>query len=184
MSKRKTSAADAAINTNNEHWNGFALRFLCTARDGGAFPDLDLVMDLYTEVLDTIQAHHAEPLKGDRMAEALMDKAGMSREQRRIIYEAAHAYLKGSEFDVDLSAGIALLAGRTKAKDAPWVAGARDGVQELVRRELERLPETMEALDPKDRVAALCKLLPYAMPRANNVEGREVKRNDWSLWDL
>lgn len=136
-------------------------------------------------MLDTIQAHHDEPLKGDRAADALMDKAGMNEEQRRDIYQAVHAYLKGSEFDVDLSVGIALLKGRTKAKEAePWTKGTREGLQELVKRELAELPETLKTLEPKDRIATLCKLLPYVFPKLNNVESREGKGNAWPFGEL
>lgn len=182
MSKRKTGAAEAAIHTNNEHWNGYALAFLCRVKENGKFPDVDTAMGLYCDVLETIQAHHDEPLKGDRVADTLMDKAGMNEEQRRDIYQAAHTYLKGSVFDVDLSVGIALLKGRTKAKaEAPWTTGAREGLQELVRRELAALPTTLEGLDPKERIAALCKLLPYALPRLNNVEGRDGRSNEWPM---
>jgi len=185
MSKRTTGAAEAAIHTDNEHFNGYALAFLCKAKEGGKFPDLDKAMGLYCDMLDTIQAHHDEPLKGDRMAEALMDKASMDEEQRRDIYQAAHTYLKGSEFDVDLSVGIALLKGRTKAKEAPaWTAGAREELQQLVRRELEHLPATMESLEPKDRIAILCKLLPYALPRLSNVEGKEAPSTPWPFGTL
>lgn len=46
MSKRKTGAAEAAIHTNNEHWNGYALAFLCKVKEGGKFPDVDKAMDL------------------------------------------------------------------------------------------------------------------------------------------
>jgi hypothetical protein len=185
MSKRATGAAEAAITTGNDHFNGYALAFLCKAKEGGKFPDLDKAMRLYCEVLNTIQAHHEEPLKGDREADALLDKAGMNDEQRRDIYQAVRAYLVGTEFDVDLSAGIALLKSRTKAKEAePWTKGTREGLQELVRRELEHLPVTMESLEPKDRIAVLCKLLPYALPRLNNVESKEAKGNAWSFGEL
>lgn len=81
----------------------------------------------------------------------------------------------GSEFDVDLYLSIALPKGRTKAKEAPaWTAVAREELQELVRRELEHLPAAMESLEPKDRIAILCKFLPYALPRLNNVEGKAI----------
>lgn len=80
----------------------------------------------------------------------------------------------GSEFDVDLYLSIALPKGRTKAKEATaWTVGARVDLQELVRRELEHLPATMESLEPKDRIAILCKLLQYALLKLNNVEGKE-----------
>lgn len=86
---------------------------------------------------------------------------------------------------LNLSVGIALLKGRTKAKEAPaWTAGARVELQELVRRELEHLPATMESLEPKDRIAILCKLLPYALPRLSNVEGKEAPRNEWPFGTL
>ncbi|MBZ0206944.1 MAG: hypothetical protein K8H89_11510, partial [Flavobacteriales bacterium] len=112
MSKRKIGAAEAAIHTDNEHWNRYALEFLCTAKESGEFPDVDKAMGIYCDVLDAIQAHHDEPLKGDREAVALVAKAGMNEEQSVAINLAAYTYLRGSEFDVDLSVGIALLKGR------------------------------------------------------------------------
>lgn len=180
MSKRTTGAAEALVSTDNDHFNGYALAFLCKAKEGGKFPDLDKAMALYSDVLNVIQEHHDEPVKGDRAAEALLAEAGLNEEQRAEINLAAYTYLKGSEFDVDLSVGIALLKGRTKAKVEPtWTAGAREGLQELVKRELAALPSTLEGMDPKDRVAVLCKLLPYALPRFVNVELSDPTKNLW-----
>lgn len=180
MSKKKNGAAAAAIQTNNEHWNSYALKFLCKAKESGEFPDVDKAMDLYSDVCRIIEQHHDEPLKGDREAVALLAKAGMNEEQSVALNLAAYTYLKGSEFDVDLSVGIALLKGRTKAKEAePWNKGTREGLQELVRRELAELPETLKALDPKDRIATLCKLLPFVFPKMSNVEGKET--NGWGF---
>ena len=182
MSKRKPGAAEAAIHTDNEHWNGYALAFLCKAKEGGKFPDLDKAMDLYSDVLGMIQHHHDEPLKGDRAAEVLLSKAGMNEEQCLEINKAAYTYLKESSFDVDLSIGIALLKSRAKTKEAaPWTKDARAGLQELVRRELAALPSTLEGLESKDRIATLCKLLPYALPRLHNVEGKDEHRTDWNF---
>jgi len=182
MSKRKTGAAEAAIHTDNEHFNGYALAFLCKAKEGGKFPDIDKAMDIYGDVVAMVLHYHDEPLRGDREAEAMLEKAGMNEEQRLEINLAAYTYLKGSEFDVDLSIGIALLKGRTKAKEAePWTKGTREGLQELVRRELAELPETLKALEPKDRIATLCKLLPYVFPKLNNVEGNEEQPTRWGF---
>lgn len=180
MSKRKPGAAEAVIHTDNPHWNGYALAFLCKVRECGKFPDADKAMDLYSDVVAMVQHYHDQPLRGDREAEAMLEKAGMNEEQRLEIYQAAHTYVKGSAFDVDLSVGIALLKGRTKSKaEAPWTAGARAGLQELVRRELAALPSTLEGLEPKDRIAALCKLLPFALPRLGNVELNDRPKMDW-----
>lgn len=180
MSKRKPGAAEQLVSTDNPHFNGYALAFLCKAKEGGKFPDLDKAMDLYSDVVAMVQHYHDQPLRGDREAEAMLEKAGMNEEQRLEIYQAAHTYVKASEFDVDLSVGIALLKGRTKAKaEAPWTAGAREGLQELVRRELAVLPTTLEGMDPKDRVAALYKLLPYALPRLTDVEVNHLTKDGW-----
>lgn len=180
MSKRRTGAAEAVIHTDNPHWNGYAVAFLCKAKEGGKFPDLDKAMDLYSDVVAMVQHYHDQPLRGDREAEAMLEKAGMNEEQRREIYQAAHTYVKGSEFDEDVSVGIALLKGRTKPKaEAPWTAGAREGLQELVRRELAALPSTLEGLEPKERIAALCKLLPFALPRLGNVELNDPGKSIW-----
>ena len=180
MSKRKPGAAEQLVSTDNPHFNGFALAFLCKAKEGGKFPDLDKAMDLYGDVVAMVQHYHDQPLRGDREAEAMLEKAGMNEEQRLEIYQAAHTYVKGSEFDVDVSVGIALLKGRTKAKaEAPWTAGAREGLQELVRRELAALPTTLEGLEPKERIAALCKLLPFALPRLGNVELNDPGKSSW-----
>ncbi len=180
MSKRKTRAAEAVIHTNNPHWNGYALAFLCKAKEGGKFPNLDQAMDLYSDVVAMVQHYHDQPLRGDREAEAMLEKAGMNEEQRLEIYQAAHTYVRASEFDVDLSVGIALLKGRSKAKEAePWSKGTREGLQELVRRELAALPSTLEGLEPKERIAALCKLLPFALPRLGNVELSDPAKSVW-----
>lgn len=168
MSKRKKGAAEAAIHTDNEHWNEYAVAFLCKAREVGLFPDLDQAMDLYGDVLHLIQVHHDEPLKGDRAAEALLIKAGMNEDQCVAINRAAYSYLKESSFDVDLSVGIALLKGRTKTKEVePWTKGVREGIRELVKRELAAMPASMIALEPRDRIAILCKLLPYVIPHTH-----------------
>ena len=180
MSKRKTGAAEATIQTENEHWNGYALEFLCSIKKSGLFPDLDKAMELYSMILDAFQEYHAEPLKADHKAEAILKDAGMDEAQTLALNVAAYSYLKGSEFDYDLSVGIALLKTRTIAKDpTPWDKGTREGLQDLIRRELAALPATIEALEPKDRVAALCKLLPYTMPRLSNVEPNDTKKSFW-----
>jgi hypothetical protein len=38
-----------------------------------------------------------------------------------------------------------------------------------VRKELDALPSTLEQLDPKDRVAVLCKLIPFVMGKGEEV---------------
>lgn len=168
--KRK---ADALVNGNNPHFNRFALRFLTSAKEGGLFSDLDKAMELYSDLIEIVHFYHDRPLEGDAFMEEYLAKAGMDDAQRQKLYAGALTYLKGSEFDVDVSASIELMKPRAKEPDAPvWAEDARKGLRDLVSRELAELPETMAKLDPKDRVAMLCKLLPYTMPKQPDVEGK------------
>lgn len=43
-------------------------------------------------------------------------------------------------------------------------------LKEIVQKEIERLPEQLELLEPKERVRTLLQLLPYATPKVANVE--------------
>lgn len=170
----KTSEKDeleAITATDNPHWNEYALKFLGLARACGRFPDATVAVVLYAEVLGLVQEHHAEPLKADAEVEALLAGAAMDVEQRLIICRAAYAYLHESEFDVDLTSALILLKERTKAPKVPgWARTTRSGLQDLLKRELEALPGILANLEPRDRISALCKLLPYALPRLTNVE--------------
>jgi hypothetical protein len=180
MSKRKIGAAEAITQTDNPHYNGYALAFFCKAKQGNKFPDLDKAMELYSVVLGIVQDYHDQPLKGDRLAEAALTKAGMNEEQALAINHAAYTYLTGSEFDEDLTIGKELLKARAyEKKVVPWTSSARDGLQELLRAELAELPSTLKGLEPKDRIAALCKLLPYALPRLGNVELNDPSKSIW-----
>lgn len=55
-------------------------------------------------------------------------------------------------------------------------------LKNVVHQELEKLPETFEKLEPKDRVELIIKLLPYIVPKVLDVgynfgEGDQL---DWS----
>ncbi|HMO39893.1 MAG TPA: hypothetical protein PKC76_09340 [Saprospiraceae bacterium] len=45
----------------------------------------------------------------------------------------------------------------------------RDMLKVLIKSELEQLPETLEKLDPVQRLNILVKLLPYVMPKTDSV---------------
>ena len=131
-------------------------------------------MGLYHEVVELAVEHHGEPLKAERSIEKLL--ATLTEEQRLQVYQGAYDYLRGTEYGteeqpIDLGPVLAILKVRTKEVESPtWTATARTRLQELVRTELDALPATIAQLDPKDRVAALTRLLPYALPRAEEQE--------------
>ena len=168
------STAEKLLRTESDHWNNYALRFLVKVKEGGLFSQEDQAMGLYHEVVELAVEHHGEPLKAERSIEKLL--ATLTEEQRLQVYQGAYDYLRGTEYGteeqpIDLGPVLAILKVRTKEVESPtWTATARTRLQELVRTELEALPTTLSQLEPKDRVAALTRLLPYALPRAEEKE--------------
>ena len=49
----------------------------------------------------------------------------------------------------------------------------RERLKALVQNEIDRLPEHLEALEPKDRVQVLFKLMPYVFPKVETVHFKE-----------
>ena len=168
------STAEDLLRTDSDHWNSYALRFLVKVKEGGLFSQEDQAMGLYHEVVELAVEHHGEPLKAERSIEKLLAK--LTEEQRLQVYQGAYEYLRGTEYGteeqpIDLGPVLAILKVHTKEVESPtWTATARTRLQDLVRAELDALPATIAQLDPKDRVAALTRLLPYALPRAEEQE--------------
>jgi hypothetical protein len=55
-------------------------------------------------------------------------------------------------------------------QQAPKTKDLHGRLKEIVQREIDRLPELLEQLEPRERVKTLLQLLPYATPKIANVE--------------
>ena len=71
--------------------------------------------------------------------------------------------------------------GRLERAALPQVADIRTTLKEVFRQEIERLPEALQALDDKDRLNFLCKLMPFVLPK---VEAVEATKGEPSKWDF
>lgn len=49
----------------------------------------------------------------------------------------------------------------------------RDSLKEIMQKELSKLPETLEALEPKERLNFVCKLMPFVFPKVKTVHPTE-----------
>lgn len=54
-------------------------------------------------------------------------------------------------------------------------------LKRIVADELERLPETLEKLEPAARVKFLLKLLPYVAPKIDTVGDDYGEKQDWGV---
>lgn len=58
---------------------------------------------------------------------------------------------------------------RTKTPDQILTENLRLKLKEIMQKEIERLPETLEALEPRERINVICKLMPFIFPKIESV---------------
>jgi len=69
-----------------------------------------------------------------------------------------------------------------KTKEQVLTNNLRETLKTIMQKEIERLPETLEELDPKERLNVVCKLMPYVFPRVETVhptEGEPLQFDNW-----
>ena len=47
--------------------------------------------------------------------------------------------------------------------------GLRETLKGIMKGEIEKLPEILESLEPKERLSVVCKLMPYVFPKVETV---------------
>lgn len=58
---------------------------------------------------------------------------------------------------------------KTATKEQVLTESLRTRLKEIMQKEIEQLPETLEALDPKERINVICKLMPFIFPKVESV---------------
>ena len=49
----------------------------------------------------------------------------------------------------------------------------RGRLKTIMQCEIEKLPETLEELEPKERINVICKLMPFVFPKIQQVHQKE-----------
>ena len=49
----------------------------------------------------------------------------------------------------------------------------RNTLKDIIQNEISRLPESLEKLDPKERLNFLCKIMPYVFPKVEAIHSKE-----------
>lgn len=66
-----------------------------------------------------------------------------------------------------------------KTKEQVLTRGLRETLKVIMQNEIEKLPATLEGLEPKDRLNVVCKLLPYVFPKVEAVHPKEGEPIQW-----
>ena len=68
---------------------------------------------------------------------------------------------------------------KNKSKEQTLTAELRDTLKTIMQNEIEKLPETLEQIEPKERVNVICKLMPFVFPKLNTVSATEGEPLQW-----
>lgn len=67
----------------------------------------------------------------------------------------------------------------TKNKEQVLTMTVRETLKAIMQKEIERLPEQLETLEPKERLNILCKLMPFVFPKVENIHATDGEPMQW-----
>lgn len=67
----------------------------------------------------------------------------------------------------------------TKTNEQVITNNLRDTLKSILQKEIAKLPEHMETLEPKERLNILCKLMPFVFPKIEAVHPTEGEPISW-----
>lgn len=67
----------------------------------------------------------------------------------------------------------------TTTKDQILTMDLREALKTIMQKEIEELPNILEALEPKERLNIVCKLMPYIFPKVETVHPTEGEPIQW-----
>jgi len=197
MNTKEVQALESYFKTENEHWNGYALKTIRKALEKQLFSDFNKLMQLYELSINIAsESHREKPFEGLQLIISEYSKNELTTEQKVYLLEGVFEYLDFTEFDgwysneiQDLmKSQIAVYNNELKNKlpeyNKPLTGNIRDTLKEMMQKELEQLPETLKELDAVQRLNILCKLMPYVLPKTESVkhtlgEPETPKKNWW-----
>jgi hypothetical protein len=68
---------------------------------------------------------------------------------------------------------------KNKNKEQILTTELRETLKTIMQKEIEKLPETLEQLELKERVNVICKLMPFVFPKVNTVSSTEGEPFQW-----
>lgn len=67
----------------------------------------------------------------------------------------------------------------TKTNEQVITSNLRDTLKSILQKEIAKLPEHLETLEPKERLNILCKLMPFVFPKIEAVHPTEGEPISW-----
>ncbi|MEZ4941151.1 MAG: hypothetical protein R3D58_09795 [Saprospiraceae bacterium] len=180
MATKKKFTVDSYYQTQNEHWNKWAFDMFADVLGKELFADPEQPLALFDKAIDTLEKGHDAPFISVQKLESDLDAQELTPEQKLFILDWSCRYLNNSSFpEADLSQACELLEKRRnklKAElqpETPLTLDIRERLKALIEKELAALPETLQSLEPAQRLNIICKLIPYILPKVEAVSHLE-----------
>jgi hypothetical protein len=71
--------------------------------------------------------------------------------------------------------------GREKGTPNRLTKELRSALKDIVYQELEKIEEHLDELEPKERLELVLKLMPYTLPKVNNISHTTNEPLDWGM---
>jgi hypothetical protein len=196
MNSKEVQGLERYFKTENEHWNGYALKTIRKALEKQLFSDFNKLMQLYEFSINIAsETHREKPFEGLKLIISEYEKNELTTEQKAYLMEGVFEYLDCTEFDgwysneiqdlmkSQISVYNNDLKNENPEFNKPLTGSIRDVLKGLMQNELEQLPETLKKLDPVQRLNILCKLMPYVLPKTESVKHTlgepQPPKNNW-----
>jgi hypothetical protein len=182
MKKNESSVIEAYFQTENEHWNKYAFKTLRKALEKQLFDDYNKLLQLYQISINIgCDTHKENPFSALQLMISEYDKNHFNTAQKIYLLDRVNEYLNRTEFDGWCSSELNFLIAsqivvfNNELQVSPIIPGViltrniRETLKELMKREIELLPETLNQLDSVQRINILCKLIPYVLPKIETI---------------
>jgi hypothetical protein len=161
--------------TENEHWNNWMFEYMAEVIEKGLFENIEQAMRMFNYSLDTAIECHDEPLKALHLIQDQFDKEGLNNEKRVFVFELLLKYIRNSHFEeIEISDFKVLTSSLIKnlqctidkknEGNQALVSDLREQLKVMLQSEIQKIPETLQAMQPAKRLAVICKLMPYVLP--------------------
>ncbi len=179
---------ESYFNTENEYWNEYVFKLYNEAIEKGIFENIETPLQLFGEAISIFTDNAEKPVNAIQLFFNKVKKAKLEAPQQAFILNQLKSYLLKTEFDKDLSNIYDLLNShlsiikKEASPEAPRIYNLRDTLKAIIQNEIEQLPETLEALEPMQRLSVLTKLMPYVFPKVEAVHSTEGEPTSFDNW--
>ncbi len=174
MSNNKITAIEQLLKSNNDWYDKHVFSVYCKMIDKEYYKDAGKALSVYVKFLSAFLNNLEQPITAMEEAEKIVKAEKYNNSQMLLMYEKANSYISSSEFDYNTKDLTSLLEIHTNklleqyfeenpsTPDREFIGTT---IRKYVFKELEKLPETLDQLEPKERINALSKLLPYVVSK-------------------